>query len=64
MTFMDITFCSRSAECAREECFRHFGDPQKKLAVEWWGGPDAPVAFGDMRTETCGFKAREAKQDD
>lgn len=44
--FRDMSFCS--AECGNASCRRNFTDEQAKAAREWWGGPDAPVAFSDF----------------
>lgn len=44
--YRDMTFCS--AKCGQTECNRHFGEPERKAAEAWWGGPDAPIAFSDM----------------
>jgi hypothetical protein len=52
--YKDRTFCC-DAECINQECWRYFGHQQQKDAEEWWGGPEAPVAFADFSGE-CGKK--------
>lgn len=41
--FKDRTFCC-SPNC-QNKCGRQWTEELRKQAEEWWGGPDAPVAF-------------------
>ena len=51
LCFRDMTFCSASLDdCSNTTCKRHFGEDEKKAAAEWWGTPDAPVAFSCLKT--------------
>lgn len=45
-----MTFCS--SDCTNKDCLRHFGPEDREAAEEWWGKPDAPVAFSDF-SDTC-----------
>ena len=56
MCYRDMTFCSRSDECAHKECYRNFNEERKAGSIAWWGGEDAPICFGDMKTDECGYK--------
>lgn len=50
LCFRDMTFCSASLDdCSNTTCKRHFGEDDKKAAAEWWGTPDAPVAFSCLK---------------
>lgn len=44
--FRDRSFCS--AKCLTKDCDRQFDEEQRKVAEEWWGGPNAPVGYMDF----------------
>lgn len=56
MCFKDRTFCS--SDCIRKDCFRYFGEEQRKGARAWWShDPDnAPVAFSDFSKRCEDYK--------
>lgn len=55
--FRDMTFCS--SDCTNTACMRHFGDDDRAAAENWWGGPDAPVAFSDFSKDCPIYKKPE-----
>lgn len=48
--FRDMAFCS--APCSNHACPRKLTERLMLQAREWWGGPDAPIAWADM-SEGC-----------
>jgi hypothetical protein len=50
LCYRDMQFCS--APCLNTACRRQLTDEVRKAAAEWWGEPEAPIAFGDMH-EGC-----------
>jgi len=57
MCFKDMSFCG--SDCTYETCRRHFGEAEKRAAERWWGGPDAPVAFTDLRDGCPNYTTQE-----
>ena len=52
--YKDQTFCS--SDCVNKNCFRYFGEEERKGAKAWWGGDDAPVAFADFSLNCPDYK--------
>lgn len=46
ISFLGRSFCS--AACRTTDCPRNFTPELQRRAEEWWGGPDAPVAYADF----------------
>lgn len=46
MCFRDVQFCSNEEHAS--DCPRPWTPELSAQAMEWWGGPGAPVAFGPM----------------
>lgn len=55
MCFRDMTFCK--SDCTNATCVRHFGDKERAESVVWWGGPGAPIAFGDFSKDCAAYIA-------
>ena len=54
LCYLDKQFCSQ--KCANTECRMNFNDEVMEGARAWWGDDsEPPIAFGDMRTDDCGF---------
>lgn len=55
--YRDMTFCNDAKQCANaKNCFRNFDEEAALSAAKWWGGDDAPVAFGFFKSSCNEFK--------
>jgi len=55
--YLDQTWCLHSKyECVNEACPFYLTDKEEARAEVWWGGKDFPVAWGDRKTDICGYK--------
>lgn len=44
--YRGMTFCDFYVDCSRgHECERALTEEVKFKATQWWGGPNAPIAF-------------------
>lgn len=53
LCYKDMTFCASSDRCGNTYCQRKFTDKDWHVAIAWWGGDDAPVAWSDFKDD-CG----------
>lgn len=58
--YRDMTWCSRAGQdCTNEMCGRYLTDKVRDEAITWWGDAHFPIWYGDMKTDTCGYKEKQ-----
>ena len=57
--YKDKTWCA-SPNC-RNECGRQFTEEDRRLAINWWGGPDYPISKAWFCDEDGNVKERRTE---